>query len=118
MGINVINRIEALTELSMGTTMKPNSRPYQQLIERRKAEYGTKFDASDLAPQFIKYYENQERIEVEFPYGRERGRVGVTTGWKPVFLLMHRVSDSGSSSTLRENDVVVSVIPERNRRAA
>lgn len=92
-------------------------RSYADFIARKKAEYGSKFDASDLAPQFISYYESGQRIEVEFissttgkPYETKRGRVGVTTGWKPVFLLMLTTRSIGSSYTLGKNDRVVHVV--------
>lgn len=85
-------------------------RLYHDFIERKIKEYGNRFDASDLAPQFVKYFENQARIEVELSYGSERGRVGVSTGWKPVFLLIHRRTDRGSSTLLRKEDKVKRII--------
>ena len=77
---------------------------YNDLIARKSSEYGAKFDASDLNPAFIDYYNSGERIEVEIYGAKERGRVGITTGWKPVFLLIHRISDRGSSTTLGNGD--------------
>lgn len=89
-------------------------RSYADFVARKRAEYGDKFDDSDLAPQFIQYYESGARIEVEFvssttgkPYETKRGRVGVTTGWKPVFLLMLTTRSMGSPYTLGKNDRVV-----------
>lgn len=89
-----------------------NPETFAAFLERKRAEHGAKFDPSDLAPAFIQYFESQERIEVVnkgFGY-RRRGRVGVTSGWKPAFLLIHRVSDWGSSDVLGAGDEVVKVI--------
>ncbi len=88
---------------------------FGEFISRGKHEFGDKFDASDLVPKFTYYFNSQERIEVERVYASgnkyvRRGRVGVTSGWKPVFLLMHRRTDRGSSDTLGPNDNVVRII--------
>lgn len=81
-------------------------------------QLGKEFDPSDLAPQFIPYFENGDRIEVDFYWKGEvihtaRGTVGVTTGWKPVFLLMPRRDSTGSSETLGVDDRIVKVTPNR-----
>jgi hypothetical protein len=94
---------------------------YQEYLERKSRQAGTRFDASNLAPQFIPYFESQQRIEVEFRRGPHvlyygRGRVGVTTGWKPVFILMPRIDSIGSSEVLGDDDKIVKVIPERGRK--
>jgi hypothetical protein len=86
---------------------------YQAFLARGKAKYGEKFDASNLAPQFKAHYHGG-RIKVRTIYGDEEvwertGTVGVTTGWKPAFLLMHRSSDHGSSDVLGVGDVIVAV---------
>ena len=80
---------------------------YQEFIERKTKQYGNKFDASDLNPAFIPYYENGERITVDFGYEKKRGTIGITTGWKPVFLLMLRISDHGSSYTIGKDAKIV-----------
>lgn len=95
-------------------------RDYRNHIANKRREYGDKFDASDLAPQFIEHFESGDRIEVAFAgvdgevYETKRGRVGITTGWKPVFLLMLTTRSIGSSYTLGMKDRVVRVV----RRAA
>ena len=48
------------------------SRSFGEYLKRKRAEYGEKFDASDLAPQFIPYYESGERIEVVSSWGTVR----------------------------------------------
>mgnify|MGYP001603505588 CR=1 FL=1 len=84
---------------------------YTDLIERKKREFGEKFDNSGLAENFIPYYNSGERIEVKFPDGSvKRGTVGVTTGWKPCFLLMLTSRSVGSSWTLHDGDKVVKIV--------
>lgn len=88
---------------------------YEQYLARKRAQYGSKFDPSELAPQFVPYFgKGGPRIRVRRTYAngetRERtGTVGVTTGWRPAFLLMHRSTDHGSSDVLGRDDVIVAV---------
>lgn len=83
----------------------------QTVIYERQREYGDKFDPSDLALNFARYYESNERIEVDFGQGEiKRGRVGITTGWKPVFILVLRVTDSGSSWIINKKAKVLRVV--------
>ena len=78
------------------------------LTARKKIEHGKKFSATNLAKQFIPYYENGERITVRFGYGEtKRGTIGITTGWQPVFLLMLTKRNTGSSHTLSKKDKIV-----------
>jgi hypothetical protein len=83
---------------------------FNSYIERKKAEYGDKFDASGLNPDFIQYFENGARIEVENEFQKRRGTVGVTTGWRPCFLLMAQVNCMGSSDTIGSTDRVTRII--------
>ena len=63
---------------------------------------------SDIAKKFVYYYENQERIKVKFSTGEVKsGRVGMTIGRKPSFLLMLRSNSTGSSWTLSGNDEII-----------
>jgi hypothetical protein len=82
-------------------------RSYKEYTEKKRREYGEKFNDSDLNPDFVKYYENGERITVDFGYEKKRGTVGVTTGWKPCFLLMLRKDSTGSSYTIGKTDKVI-----------
>ncbi len=75
-------------------------RSYQEFLARKQAEYGSQFDPSDLDPRFISYYENGKRIWVSDFGHVTSGTVGVTTGWRPVFLLMSSSRARGSSTTL------------------
>jgi hypothetical protein len=86
---------------------------YQDYLLRKKTEYGKKFNDNDLNKNFIPYYESQERITVSFcnkdgkEYEKKRGRIGVTTGWKPCFLLMLTVRSLGSSYIIGKNDKII-----------
>jgi len=84
---------------------------YDEFVARKQREYGDKFDPSDLAEKFVHFFDYGQRIEVKTPYGEvERGRVGVTTGWKPSFLLVHRRSDHGSSTLLSDKYEVTRIV--------
>lgn len=86
---------------------------YRAYLLRKQNKYGDKFDSSDLNTEFIPYYENQQRIEVDFGYEIKRGRIGITTGWKPCFLLMLTTRSTGSSYTIGKKDKVLSVVSGR-----
>lgn len=90
---------------------------FQEFVERKKKEFKgrIKFDSSDLSEKFIPYFESQERIEVKFSgevEGNEikRGTVGVTTGPKPVFILMLTKRSLGSSYILTNHDEILQVL--------
>lgn len=82
-------------------------RNYKEFIERKKKEYLSKFDDSDLDPRFIPFYENGERIKIESDGRQITGTVGVTTGWKPVFLLMRTSRSLGSSEILNKDTKII-----------
>lgn len=84
--------------------------PFEEYLARKLRHYGTKFDTSDLDKRFIPFYNSGQRIKVDFGHGEVRsGTVGITTGWKPTFLLMLRKNSLGSSWTLGFNDRIVAV---------
>ena len=84
---------------------------FEELLERKQREHGSKFNAADLSKKFIPFYNTGGRIEVKTPCGTmERGRVGITTGRKPAFLLMHRTSDYGSSTVLSGDYEITRII--------
>jgi len=87
--------------------MKRLPRSFQEFLERKRCEYGSKFDSSDLAPEFIPFYESQQRIKVDFGDIVLTGTVGVTTGWKPIFLLMRTSRSVGSIYTLSSSDHIL-----------
>lgn len=78
--------------------------------------HGAKFDESFLAPKFKPYY-NGPRLEVRttYPDGTtytRRGRIGITTGYHPVFLLLPRLDSRSSSDILNDRDEIVRIIPD------
>ena len=84
-------------------------RNYQDWIREKKSN-AKDFDDSDLSKQFIPYFESGQRIIVT-SYGEvKRGYVGVTTGWKPCFLLMNNTRSMGSSDTLSDKDEIVGTV--------
>ena len=82
---------------------------FTDLVNRRTAQYGDKFDVSDLDKRFIAYYQNGQRIKVETCGMIMTGTVGVTTGWKPAFLLMRTSRSIGSSWILGTESKLLSV---------
>jgi hypothetical protein len=76
--------------------------------ERNKKLSIPNFDDSELAKSFIPYFENGQRIEVETHYeGKKCGYVGVTTGWRPAFILIFNKRAHGSSVVLCDTDKVL-----------
>jgi hypothetical protein len=82
-------------------------------LQEHKNKYG-KIDTADLDMRFKEAYENGRRVEVEWQEGfedysgygnRTDGRkarfcVGMSTGWKPVFLQIYSVRSSGGQAIL------------------
>lgn len=83
---------------------------FQSFIERKRREHGVRFDPSELASAFVPYFESQERVRVRLKYGEEMtGTIGVTTGWRPAFLLMRSSRALGSSVVLSSEASVIAV---------
>lgn len=82
---------------------------YQEFIVRKRKEYGDKFDISNLDPRFIRYFESGQRIKVTTCDMTITGTIGVTTGWKPSFLLMRTTRSIGSCWTLGPQDTIEAV---------
>lgn len=84
---------------------------YDDYIARKEQEYGTRFDPSNLAPQFIPYFNSGERIKVSIKGHSQSvfGYVGVTTGWMPTFLLMRTQRSIGSCDVIGKPDKVIAV---------
>lgn len=84
---------------------------YLNFLERAKNAHGEKFDDSELSKQYVLPFENGNRIEVGFSDGIvKRGRVGVTTGWRPVFILLLTVRSIGSSYILSDETYIRKII--------
>lgn len=78
----------------------------------KKKQQDLKFDSSELSKQYIPYFENGQRIEVDFGYEIKRGYVGVTSGWKPSFILLLRSDSIGSSYLLNDSHKIVKTLPK------
>ena len=86
-----------------------NTRNYAAYLVKKRAQYGEKFDDTNLAPQFIPLFENAMRIRVTRYDEHITGTVGITTSWKPCFLLMRTARSLSSVYTLEKNDTVIAV---------
>ena len=88
---------------------------FEVYIASKRNQYGDKFDASQLATQFVQFFNSGKRVKVAFndsegdAYETHTGTIGVTTGWRPCFLLMRRSSDHGSAWTLKAIDTITAV---------
>ena len=82
-------------------------RNFNDYLNRKRSEFGDKFDTSELDSRFIDAWESGARIKVRMGDGHYFGTVGITTGWRPVFLLMHSSRCTGSSFTLRDTSTLV-----------
>lgn len=93
-------------------------RSYDDLLRRGRARHGERFDPSALETSFVRWYESGDRIKVEYVIPGDPGKgdiltaygtVGVTTGWRPAFLLMRSANARGSSYVIGPNDRVAAV---------
>ena len=78
--------------------------------------HGSDFSECNLSSQFRPYF-NGPRIEVRttYPDGTtytRRGRVSISTGKHPVFLLLPRRDSKSSSDTLKDTDEIIRTIPD------
>lgn len=89
---------------------------YIAYLKRQSKKYGDKFDPSNLAPQFAPYLHSGNKITVVIGDEKMSGYVGVTTGYRPVFLLVKSLKSTGSSDILSFNDRVLEVFPKRRGR--
>lgn len=94
-------------------------RSFSEYLERKRREFGSQFDPSDLDRRFVRYFESGERISVDFWSGGPgwtqivRGHVSVTSGWKPSFMLMRTRRSMGSELLLGPRDRIVPHVPKR-----
>ena len=78
---------------------------FEAYCERKSAEYGARFVRPHGSPELVAAFNDGGRYEVDV-YGPgdvswiKRGRIGITTGWQPTFLLMLTRRSMGSSITL------------------
>jgi hypothetical protein len=92
-----------------------NKNYMEKLIAIGRAKHGEKFDSSDLDDRFARYYFSKERIKVKtselnvFNSDILFGTVGVSTGYKPIFLLMNSIRARGSSILLNKDYEILGV---------
>lgn len=75
----------------------------------RKRRTVPDFNDADLDRRFVPFYESGARIKVVVFGQTLTGTVGVTTGWRPVFLLMRSHRSIGSSVLLTKDVSIVAV---------
>ncbi len=89
---------------------------FEEYCKRGVQAHGSKFTPPEGDAFIAAYNKGQDfRIKVFTPYvgsqvrGHARwGYVGITSGWAPCFLLMHRAGNTGSSDVLdHRQDVIV-----------
>jgi len=81
---------------------------YEEYVNRKRKQYAN-FTECDLDARFVPYFNNGRRIKVDMCGMVLTGTVGVTTGWKPAFLLMRTKRSIGSPWTLGPQDKVIGV---------
>jgi hypothetical protein len=84
-------------------------RSFQEYVGRKTVEHGPRFDKSDLDPRFVRHFETGDRVKVRTCGMVMTGTVGVTTGWRPAFLLTRTRRSIGSPWTLGPRDEILGV---------
>lgn len=84
---------------------------YEDMVERFTKKYGDKFTEIDLDQWFRPFYDSQQRIQVEYvgSLGFHYGTVGITSGWRPTFILMKTKTARSSSVTLNSNILITGI---------
>lgn len=87
-----------------------NTTAFEQYCKNKKAQYGTLFSTKNLAQQFIPYLHTNTRLKIQDETGQTYfGTVGISTGWVPVFLLMHSTRSIGSSFILQPHHKITAI---------
>jgi len=90
---------------------------YDDYLASKRSAYMERFDESELSRQFIPYFNNRARIRVEMPYDEIlTGTVGVTTGWRPSFILMRTSRSIGSCHLLDDRARIIGVQENGSRK--
>jgi hypothetical protein len=68
-------------------------------------------DTSELDPRFTEYHRTGQRVEVTYDDGEvERFYVGISTGWRPIYLKIKTTRSFGGDAIGRyERDRIVSI---------
>jgi hypothetical protein len=88
----------------------------RRIRERVEQQHGTRADLSAVLacePALLAEYGTGRRVQVCRHYASgphvRTGLVGMSTGWRPVLLLIHRRTDSGSGDVLGPGDRLLAV---------
>lgn len=84
-------------------------RNFKSWAEWKLRQFGERFDGRDLDGRFVRFFESGERIKIRSFGETFTGTVGVTTGWRPVFILLRTSRSMGSSITLGPNEELLAV---------
>lgn len=93
---------------------------FEQAVARGKARWADRY-VEPITTRLQREWFDRGRVEITTTYtsGEQairRGRIGITTGWQPALILVHRSNDSGSWDALDVNDVVTAWIDKHGRR--
>ena|SRR3990167_5737405 len=71
-------------------------------------------DYSGLDTRFIYPYENDYRVEVTYKWGDiERGWLGKSTGWRPIWLLVKKTNSCGGEALIQDSIVDIKYLYKR-----
>jgi hypothetical protein len=64
--------------------------PFKEYFARAKSKehYGSEFSSADLAPKFRKFFRTDTLVKIEVDGQVVSGKIDVSTGWKPSFVLV------------------------------
>ena len=80
---------------------------WEQWLTRKRVEHGDKFVPPTNAELLAPYLHTGQRVEVVMHDTVQRGFIGITTGWKPIFILLRTKRSTGSWMTLGGNVRIV-----------
>jgi hypothetical protein len=83
---------------------------YTQYLSDKFNKFGLLFNDCFLSQQFVPYFESGQRIIVQTRWETVRGYVGVTTGYKPSFLLLPRKDSISSPILLSDEDKIIGTV--------
>jgi hypothetical protein len=82
---------------------------FDDYLARKRHQHGDRFDDSALDRRFVGAFNTGARVKVTIHGETLTGTVGVSTGWRPVFLLMRTSRSLGSSAVLDASAEIVGI---------